>query len=290
MKLLQVLMLTVASLASLGAAQIQRIEMAPVTVRSESTCPTAEQRQNTTDTIRKSVQLLLFNRSYVPQCGSGQWYRVTHLDMTDPTQQCPSVWREYNTNGVRACGRPSTGSSSQPGLFYPTSVEYRKVCGRAIGFQVATPDAFIDTFRRTIDQVYMDGLSITYGSPRQHIWSFVAGVTDKQGATGPWMCPCVNPNHPQNVEPQSFVGNDYYCESGKESDSYTPRVMITEDPIWDGQNCDREGECCGSGKTPPWFSVQLSSPSTDDIEVRILGDESTDNEDTPIQILEIFVQ
>ena len=40
----------------------------------------------------------------------------------------------------------------------------------------------------------------------------------------------------------------------------------------------------------PWFSVNLGSPTSDDIEVRIMGSESTNNEDTPIELLEIYVQ
>jgi hypothetical protein len=43
-------------------------------------------------------------------------------------------------------------------------------------------------------------------------------------------------------------------------------------------------------KSPPWFSVQLPTRTTDRIEVRICADESTSNEDTPIQLLEIYVQ
>ena len=53
--------------------------------------------------------------------------------------------------------------------------------------------------------------------------------------------------------------------------------------------CSHEGTCCTGTNTPPWFSVNLSSPTSDDIEVRIMGTESTDNEDTPIALLEIYV-
>ena len=37
-------------------------------------------------------------------CGEGLWHRVAYLNMTDPSQQCPPAWREYNTGGIRACG------------------------------------------------------------------------------------------------------------------------------------------------------------------------------------------
>jgi hypothetical protein len=36
--------------------------------------------------------------------------------------------------------------------------------------------------------------------------------------------------------------------------------------------------------------VNLGSPTSDDIEVRIMGSESTANEDMPIELLEIYVQ
>ena len=41
---------------------------------------------------------------------------------------------------------------------------------------------------------------------------------------------------------------------------------------------------------PPWFSVQLPAPMNDMIEVRICADESTDNEDTPVELVEIYLQ
>ena len=36
--------------------------------------------------------------------------------------------------------------------------------------------------------------------------------------------------------------------------------------------------------------MELPSSSTDDIEVRICGNEGTDNEDTPIELMEIYIQ
>ena len=52
-------------------------------------------------------------------CGPGSWRRVAFLNMSDPSQECPSAWREYNTSGVRACGRPTT--SKCPATTYFTS-------------------------------------------------------------------------------------------------------------------------------------------------------------------------
>ena len=50
-------------------------------------------------------------------CGPGRWYRVAGLNMSDPSEQCPSAWREYNASGVRACRRPTTSSGGYPATF-----------------------------------------------------------------------------------------------------------------------------------------------------------------------------
>ena len=73
-------------------------------------------------------------------CGPGLWYRVAYLNMRNPAEQCPSAWREYNSGGVRACGRPASASGSCPGVQYSTCNQYSRVCGRIIGYQVASPD------------------------------------------------------------------------------------------------------------------------------------------------------
>ena len=131
----------------------------------------------------------------------------------------------------------------------------------------------------------MDGVSITRGSPRHHIWSYVGSVSEHP--TNPSLaCPC---NSSSGDQSQSFVGSNYYCESGNPTQDWRNRVF-PNDKLWDGEQCSHEATCCTGTNTPPWFSVNLGSPTSDDIEVRIMGSESTDNEDTPIELLEIYVQ
>ena len=84
-----------------------------------------------------------------------------------------------------------------------------------------------------------------------------------------------------------YIGNDYYCESGKSPDTSAIFGLYSSDPLWDGQQC--EGQCCSNGKSPPSFTVQLSNPTLDDIEVRICADESTENEDNPVELIEIII-
>ena len=255
------------------------------------TCPSTDQRnvvlQKVKDNVYQylfndNVYQYLFNGSLLPQCGEGIWYRVAYLNMTDSSQQCPSTWRLYTSSQFRACGRPVSTVQSAPARFYSTNRWYSKVCGRITAIQVASPDGFrpVDS----IDSFYMDGVSITYGSPRNHIWTFAGSYSET--ATNLNACPC---DSQFGTQPQSFVGDNYYCESGNPTLSWQNQIF-PNDKIWDGEQCSHEGTCCTGANTPPWFSVTLSSPTSDDIEVRIMGTESTDNEDTPIELLEIYVQ
>ena len=212
-------------------------------------------------------------------CGPGEWCRVAYLNMSDPTQQCPSAWREYNTSGVRACGRPSTSGGSCPATAYSINFQYRRVCGRVVGYQYGSPDGF---HSGNINQRYVDGISITRGSPRQHVWTYAAGVTESSSAHAHVNCPCSSSS--ARAAP-SFVGNNNYCESGNPSSTWSNR-LYTGDKLWDGLQC--EGSCCAGTVTPLWFKVQLSTTTSDDIEIRICGSELTNNEDTPIELIEIY--
>ena len=54
-------------------------------------------------------------------CGPGLWHQLIHLNMSDPSQQCPFAWREYNMNGVRACGRPDNSQGSCAAIHHFTN-------------------------------------------------------------------------------------------------------------------------------------------------------------------------
>ena len=257
------------------------------------TCPSEEQREIARIEVKNATQKLL-QESVVPllqanmtqlptehPCGGSGWRRVAYLNMSDPSQQCPSVWQEITTPH-RVCGR-FTGASCE-GLTYPTgSEQFDQVCGRIIGYQLATPDAFQGS-SRSIDSIYLDGVSVTYGSPRQHIWSFAGGLDE-----GHTTCPCVTGSTAGNRVP-SFVGQNYFCESGITLwDTRTHIFWPNGDPLWDGQGCGPTSSCC-TFNSPPWFNVTLSSPTTDDIEVRICGNQAIGDEDTPIQLIELYVK
>ena len=249
-------------------------------------CPEIEEilrqiRRNISDCLSE-----LFSTS-VPECGNGLWYRVAYLNMTDPSQQCSPAWREYNTSGVRACGRPVSSSESCPATLYSINRQYSRVCGRVIGYQVESPDGFFQFHAvHGLNRAFMDGISITYGDPRHHIWSYVAGAYENRIGHTISNCPCSSA--PGFGPRTSIVGSNFYCESGNPTDSFPAVRIFTSDRLWDGEQC--EGTCCSGTKSPPWFSVQLPTQTSDRIEVRICADESTSNEDVLIELLEIFVQ
>ena len=178
-----------------------------------ATCYSQEEReliiQNITAYVQNTILQNLSLIEFTLNCGFGQWYRVASLNMSDPSQQCPSAWREYNTSGVRDCGRPPTADSSCPGVFqgYATNRQYSRVCGRAIGYQIGSTDAFgYQALEQPIDSYYVYGVSITHGSPCNHIWTYAAGVSEGQYRYQRDNCPCSNPSHPDNAYPPSFVG------------------------------------------------------------------------------------
>ena len=214
----------------------------------------------------------------IGECGRESWTRVAYLNMSDPMQSCPPAWRDRSANGVRVCGPPASSFPECNSTFYSTRGQaYTRVCGQVIGYQFGSPDDFRSRSTYTIDQYYVDGVSITHGRPQSHIWTLAADMSE--AGVG---CPCEG-----GSSAPSFVGSNYYCESGYNGTVTPPYVLHTSDPLWDGEQCESEGSCCS---TAPWFTVDLANPTSDDIEVRICSDHYEYEEDTPIHLLELYIQ
>ena len=262
------------------------------------TCPSEAQRGIARNEVRNATQRLL-QESVVPllqanssehPCGGSGWRRVAYLNMSDPSQQCPSVWQEITTPH-RTCRRGSSSSGSCDGVNYTTgSEQYDQVCGRIIGYEIGVTSAFYYGRGQSIDSYYVVGVSVTHGSPRQHIWTFAGGL-DEQTRYRSETCPCVTGSTGGSYIP-SFVGQNYFCESGltQYRGSSSWGVFYPDsDPLWDGQGCGPTSSCC-TFNSPPWFNVQLPSSTTDDIEVRLCGFRGGQLDDTPIQLLELYVK
>ena len=214
--------------------------------------------------------------------GSGGWRRVVYLNMTDPNTNCPLGWR-LTSYSKRSCGKVSTCGSSCDSAFFPVSGgNYTSVCGSIRAYQANDPRAFYAFHTRevtTIEGAYVSGVSLTHGSPLQHIWTFAAGYSEDQ-ISETFVCPC-DATYSISIPP--FVGGDYFCESGIQRG--LPNGF--QDPLWDGQGCSSSSTCC-SFSNPPYFTKQLPSPTSDPIEARLCRYYSS--EDTPVEFMELYVK
>jgi len=217
--------------------------------------------------------------------GEGGWMRVAYVNMSQSGTTCPQGLTQKVLSGLTLCGRSDTSvGSCQSTFFSSLGLNYSRVCGQLRGYQWATPDAF-GRLIAVVPERYVDGATITYGSgPRKHIWTYANGVSLNHGKH--LVCPCNIGAY--NVVP-SFVGSDYYCETGYNGKA-APFAFFPNDTLWDGQQCvGVEAPCC-THPNMPWFNKTLSETTTEDIEVRVCLDQSTSNEDTLLQVIELFVQ
>ena len=217
--------------------------------------------------------------------GNGGWMRVGYINMTQPDATCPQGLYNYTIGGKTLCDKShSLGGGCSSTFFSVIGLNYTKVCGQVRGYQFGHPDGVINAGLTNINGPYADGVSITHGSnPRQHIWTYTAGKEDNDYSA--YSCPC-NMNY--NGQPiPSYVGNDYYCESG--TNQAMVNTLYPNDTLWDGQQCHyRETTCCTSPMMP-WFVKPLNQSTTDDIELRMCTNEPYPDEGTPIDIVEIYI-
>lgn len=223
----------------------------------------------------------------------GNWLRVANLDMRRQAEKCPSGFKTLvleNDDTKRYCTRKENGCTSH--IFPVYGYKYQTICGKVIAYQKGKPDAFFPSNPRpsqpakTIDDVYVDGVSITCGLPRQHIWTF-AGAMHEVKSLGLHLCPCTNSDNAQSITIPAFVGENYFCDTGSETLAVAGK-LYDDDPLWDGAGCGPKHDCCQRQNNEAYFCGSLDAVSTDDIEVRICGDQM--DEDFLLEQLELFVK
>ena len=225
-------------------------------------------------------------------CGgiTGGWMPVTKINMTNSSDTCPAGLKLLTTP-KRLCAMNIDGGGCSSATFNLHGVRYTHVCGKIIGYQQGSPDAFWpyrNNRRLTIDDQYVDGISLTHGNnPRKHIWTFVGAVHEVITSGTHDICPCTNIHNPDSIPIPSYVGNDYFCDTG--SESRVQNKFYPNDPLWDGQGCGRLNTCC-SFNNPPWFMKELPSSTSDNIEMRLCANEARSNEDINFESVELHVQ
>ena len=208
--------------------------------------------------------------------------------MTDPNTTCPTGWKLLVGSPKRVCARATDARYSCDSATFPVSGgEYRRVCGKIKGYQWGTLDAFYPFHSgqaTTIDHSYVDGVSVTHGTTRTHIWTFAVGFSEGR-RTATFACPC---DSSAVISIPSFVGEDYFCESGVNS-TFVTYTLHTSDPLWDGKDCISRSLCC-SRRDPPYFTKDLPAATTDNIEARICLNELQRDENIAIELVEFYVQ
>ena len=214
--------------------------------------------------------------------GTPGWMRVAHLNMNDSSQHCPSGLKKQVSH--RRCVRTSVARGCTS-IVYPTNgIAYSRVCGKIRAIQESHPAGFRPYIQRrtmTLENSYVDGVSLTHGSAgsRKHIWTFATSYSDNN-----MQCSCSDLH-----EVPTFVGRDFFCETGSRAESEYDDIAFEDDPLWDGEGCDSQADCCLFNK-PPWFCKELPESTTDDIEMRVCLSEHPLFGDLFIEAVDILVQ
>ena len=215
--------------------------------------------------------------------GEGGWMRVAHINMTNPSSQCPDGFRVETANSTDFCIRNTTEAGCHSMVHESYGVTYSQVCGYARGYAYYAPDAFRHDC--SIEVLCVDGITLTYGDLLSHLWTYVADFKE----FGPYSCynttsqSCSNTNTPT----KDLVRTNFYCEAG----TLVPSEMwYTDDPLWDGNGCGGdEGPCCNNTRQP-WFQTQTRTPTMADIDAWVCLDEDTSDENVGIERLELYVK
>ena len=192
------------------------------------------------------------------------WRRIAYLDINSShASSCPEGF--VSRNNPSACIRKNSSPGCSSVIYHNHNLTtYSKIIGRVHANPYCTLGGFFKFGNDrpqspTLDQNYVDGVSITLGTPRQHIWTLTFSVNSTQKCRR-----CFS-------DKPSFVSNHYSC------------VEVL------GVGCTLLGQrqCVGSGE---FFFRDLPHAIKDDFEVRVCRDENRENEDISISLLEIYVQ
>jgi hypothetical protein len=198
----------------------------------------------------------------------GGWTLIVDDDYT--TDSCPGSWVKDTVQQV--CHRDTARGSAVSASFDAYGITYEEVTGELVAYQYASSNAYWYASGRTVEDIYVDGISITVGASgsREHVFTYAVGMTMSTGYA--YDCPAIGGN-----SPPSFVGSDYLCGSGNSTSTWAY--------AW-------YSSAIFSGDT---FQAAVASGSTaDDVEVRLMCDEEasslTYSEDVGLRSLALYVR
>ena len=196
----------------------------------------------------------------------GGWTGV--VDHETATDGCPGDWQLASLDFAEVCARSASTAAEfiRTASFDTCDIPYEAILGNATLYQNGSTDAFGDDPSSSIDDTYGDVVSITLGSPRTHIFSYVFGF--KAGGTDDSNCPAIG-----GAAPHAWVGTDYLCATGNPSTTTNERIWF-DTPLFSAD----------------WWQVDLAASTTEDIEVRLIATHATSDEDMGVETLRLFVR
>ena len=212
----------------------------------------------------------------IPTCAGvdGEWKKIVSLNF-GAGDNCPDGWTKTGSFcRASSVNQRTDGSHACNSINFSTNgIRYQSVCGKALGYRTGQALGFYKLVT-SVDRSYVTGLSITHGSPTQHIWTYASGWFDDSHSVygSQYNCPCAQGD---GTAPPSFVTDNYNCEAGP-------------DVLWDGLGCTA-GSCCDN-TNQPWFHRQLNETSADDIRVKLCTFWQSSQGTTLISELELYVQ
>lgn len=265
---------------------------ARVVTSSSESCPSEEEKEGILTQLNNDLdgiiddQLAVFQSLSFPVACPGQgWIKVEDFNLEANNEiECPGGWEKAVSDGISHCRLPRDDIPCQSSI-YSTNFSYSQVCGRVKSYQIGRTTAFYPyTLSQNFNSSYLDGVSITRGTPKEHIWSFASGFFSISNTE--FLCPCINNN--LDVIP-SFVGDNYFCDSGTNEEAAF-REFYGDNPLWDGAGCEAGNGCCARG---PYFFANLTKASCDPLEARIcLSVKGNDRErvNIGVTIIELYVK
>ena len=129
------------------------------------------------------------------ECGGhkGGWTVIAKFD-TSKGDSCPSGWTKITTPGgsPKAVCRSGDNVGCDSTVFSTYNITFNKICGQLKGYQRGNTVAFYSSkhdTKKSIESYYVDGISITLGNPRKHVWTYAAGISDDYDYPT-YNCPC----------------------------------------------------------------------------------------------------
>ena len=203
------------------------------------------------ETVEEKKEKIDDVKDFTHPCGGSGWVQVEYLDFRESGTSCPPAFAQtMYPERPHTCGIKS--QTEEVCDLLTVSVggrQYSKVCGRIRAYQFGAAGALGRQAMtgRTINEVYLSGISLTHGGmfsdlsdPPTHIWSFTAGLTQFQLSSFSLFdhCPCgLGP------DPPDFVGEDYFCQSVIEEEvtvvnfPQVNTVFYPRNVLWDGEGC-----------------------------------------------------